>query len=406
MKRNVLVFAWSIDDVQFYSSLLNDANIQFLCGRLSSYLYAKLTQRNTIALHKRFYLPRILGRFSKNPKKDNSEYDCRFYNRQPKSYLIQLNLIRDILSNTLKDRHYDILLMPGEFRLREQVILKHFCKKLPIIFWEAGPVGSIYFSPLGTNANANLKTVYSDTTVPEHFSNFGVQTSGEYATRLKFVISTIKVIELFSLLIGKYIFGCDEYDEFLPKKSPSQSLEKSRERRVQSHPSGYIIFFGQVQTDVNFSHFSPDLIELRKTFIQWRQEYPDYVFVLKPHPREIHNTVNTLFAEIFDDSFELFNSSHVNLIDSRGDVHYVTVNSNVIAELLAKGRNVVVLGQSLYAGLPGVKYDLSEADTESHLIEDSIRSFLRKYFMPINYRKKQWVKYSSIACVLMEITNG
>ena len=129
MKRNVLVFAWSIDDVQFYSSLLNDANIQFMCGRLSSYLYARLTQRDTIALHRRFHLLRILERFLRHPKGNNCRYDVKLYNRNSECYFGQLNLIKDLLVNKLGNRSYDILLLPGEFRLREQVILKQFCKK-------------------------------------------------------------------------------------------------------------------------------------------------------------------------------------------------------------------------------------------------------------------------------------
>ena len=405
-KPRVIVFAWSISDVLFYTSLLSDAEVHFVCGRLSSYLYAKLNFDNVYPLYSSY---RIVQQKMKHQRASHEEmccYDFKFYSDEDAILNVNIDELEEDVLRIFGNRKFDLLLLPGEFRLREQILKCFKPAGLPIVYWEAGPVGSVYFSASGTNARANLLRVYGDGGVEGLIKSYSVGVGPRLGNiRLKFVIPLLKFIEYCYLLYSVFVNGSKEFIDFLPNMK-SVDINVGNQTRVEdSNIEGYIIFYGQVEKDVNYTHFAPDIADLREVFLRWKREYYNYKLILKPHPRESSNMVNNLLADIFSDSIELYCDKHKKLSEDADNVHHVTINSNIIAELLQQGKTVVVLGETLYAGLPGIVSNLSESKLPSDIIAKAIEQFLRDCFFPYDYRQKKWRNYTGMTNVLLEIAS-
>ena len=196
----------------------------------------------------------------------------------------------------------------------------------------------------------------------------------------------MKFIEYFTLY-SVFVNGSKEFIDFLPSKKSVDINVGNQTRFEDSNIEGYIIFYGQVEKDVNYTHFAPDIADLREMFLRWKREYCNYKLILKPHPRESSNMVNNLLADIFSDSIELYCDKHKKLSEDADNVHHVTINSNIIAELLQQGKTVVVLGETLYAGLPGIVSNLSQQKLPSDVIAKAIEKFLRDHSLMITDKR-------------------
>ena len=406
-KPRVIVFAWSISDVLFYKSILNDAELYFVCGRLSSYLYAKINFDNVYPLCRSYRIVHKQINNHRTSYEKMSHYDLKFYNGENTLFNLDIGGLEDDVLEIFGRCKFDLLLLPGEFRLREQVLKRFKPVELPTVYWEAGPVGSVYFSASGTNAKANLLQAYCEGGVDGLMKRYNVSLEPELSNiKLKFVIPLLKFIEYLYLLYTVVLKRCNEFYDFLPNKKSVDINVNSQTACEDSSTNGYIIFYGQVEKDVNFTHFAPDIKDLREVFLGWKKEYYNYRLVLKPHPRESSNTINNLLVDIFSDNVELYCDKHKILSESANNVHHVTVNSNILAELLQQGKNVVVLGETLYAGLPGILSNLSEPRLPSDDIAVAIKKFLRDCFFPYDYRQGKWRNYTGMANVLLEIASG
>lgn len=406
-KPRIIVFAWSISDVLFYKSVLNDSDVYFLCGRLSSYLYAKMNFDKVFPLYRSYRINHQQINDDRTLYEKMNCYDLKFYNGINPLLNVDIGGLESDVLEIFGRCEFDLLLLPGEFRLREQVLKRFKPAELPTVYWEAGPVGSVYFSASGTNARADLLQAYCEGGVDVLMKSHNVSSEPELRNiKFKFLIPILKFIEYLYLLYTVMLQRCDEFYDFLPNKKSVDINVRRQTGCDDSSADGYIIFYGQVEKDVNFTHFAPDIKDLREVFLGWKKEYYNYRLILKPHPRERSNTVNNLLVDIFSDSVELYCDKHKILSESANTVHHVTVNSNIIAELLQQGKNVVVLGETLYAGLPGILSNLSEPRLHSDDIAVAIKKFLRDCFFPYDYRQGKWRNYTGMANVLLEIASG
>lgn len=401
-KSKIMVLAWSISDVLFYAGLLSESEVHIVCGRLSSYLYSKMIFDNVYPFYRTYKISDNQLIDGRSYHEKMSQYDLKFYKMTNPVINVDIDKLENDASALFNISEFDLLLLPGEFRLREQVLQRFKPKVLPIIYWEAGPVGSVYFSTSGTNARSNLLQAYGEAGVGSFIKNFDVSLE-RYNTKFSFLIPLLKMVEYFYLLYTVVVRRCDEFHEFLPNKKSVPASIASKAQCEDSIAEGYIIFYGQVERDVNYTHFAPDIADLRRLFVEWKREYSKYKVILKAHPREGLNTVNKLLIEIFSDSLELYNAKHMSLCDSADNVHHVTINSNIIAELLQQGKTVVVLGETLYDGLPGVVSSLSEPKVPSEDISKAIEKFLQDCFFPLNYRQKTWRKCTGMTNLLLDI---
>ena len=125
-------------------------------------------------------------------------YDLKFYNDMDAFFNIDIDELEDDVLEIFGNCKFDLLLLPGEFRLREQVIKCFKPAELPTVYWEAGPVGSVYFSASGTNARANLLQAYCDGGVEGLKKSYNVGLGPKLSNiKLKFVIPLLKFIEYF-----------------------------------------------------------------------------------------------------------------------------------------------------------------------------------------------------------------
>lgn len=405
MKTNkVLVFAWSISDVIFYSSILVDSEVDYVCGRMSAFFYAKSIRKNAYPFYKRFSLKKT------KPDAVNSfwrdTYDYRFYQGYNIWNRVDIRKLRKEAKEIISRNHYDLLILPGEFRLREQIFIDVKTSVIRTIFWEVGPKGFVYFSSFGTNANAKLHLVYQHQTLPTLLKKFQITSAEKHVVVNKGFIRILKFIEYFYLFLCIVILGSREFRDFFPQKNIVSVRRRKQPLKILRKPDGYIIFYGQVEYDVNCTHFGLNIDKFKQKMLSWKHQYPNHRVILKPHPREKSNRYNSVVIDIFGDDLDFYRGEHSKLDDASDNVHHVTVNSNIIAELLLKGSSVVVLGETLYDGLVGIRKDLSEDIRHPEIIINNIRDFLGSNFLPYNYRQKVWVRYNGMTKLLREIANA
>jgi hypothetical protein len=405
MKKNkVLVFAWSISDVIFYSSILVDSEVDYVCGRMSAFFYAKSIRKNAYPFYQRFSLRKtkpdaVIGHW-------RNTYDYRFYRGYDIWNSVDIRKLRKKAKEIISSNHYDLLVLPGEFRLREQIFIDVKTSVIRTIFWEVGPIGFVYFSAFGTNANAKLHLVYRHKTLPTLLKKFQIMGTKKHVVVNKNFISILKFIEYFYLFVCIFILGSREFMDFFPRKNIVSVRRKKQSLKSFRKHDGYIIFYGQVENDVNCTHFSLNIDKFKQKMLSWKHQYPNHQVILKPHPRETSNRYNSVVIDIFGEDLDYYRGEHSKLDDASDNVHHVTVNSNIIAELLMNGSSVVVLGETMYDGLVGIRKDLSEEIIHRKIIVDDITDFMNSNFLPYNLRQKVWVRYDGMTKLLREIANA
>lgn len=110
-----------------------------------------------------------------------------------------------------------------------------------------------------------------------------------------------------------------------------------------------IIFFPlQVQMDTNIIYYSP-YRTMREAFFKIYERFNDgnTLFVLRPHPEEVANSIVNL--PILDNVI-ISNDKSLEFWIDVADV-IVTINSTVGLEAVLRGKRTVCLGQSIYSGL-------------------------------------------------------
>lgn len=389
--EEIICLAWSVRDVRLYRALLGDVKATIICARFSSWLYARFSFLDCVAFFRPFFQAGK-GGLSKNSNVNNEKcYDLRFYENLNISR-VDLHAMESFLDRHFKGLTSKLLLMPGEFRLREQAIIRKYGKNNNVLYWEAGPPGSIYFSPYGTNANARLESVYGQVSV------------GGMLEIAKTVISSPKVYSTFSwqklFLIPEYFylhllifFDYYEFREFLPNKHKSEGGSVVQQDLPQKECSekSLVIFYGQVEEDINHSHFGISVSQLKSFLRNANLNSDKYQVILKPHPRQKENRTNTLLSEEIP-SLKLYSSFTDSSKKYFNKVFHITINSNVALELLLQGENVTILGQSMYRGLVGVSNSLVYSETCRETIRAAAESFLHEMFVPIDYRNDRFVK--------------
>lgn len=405
MKRSrpIVCLAWSIRDVQLYKSLLSDSEVIIVCARLSSWLYAKFSLVSCVA----FFMPFWKYRKKKSWNNRNmdliSDYDLRFYNNTCISS-VDLWAMETYLAEKLKGTPLKLLLLPGEFRLREQAMIRQLGNTNKTVFWEAGPPGSIYFSPYGTNANAKLELTYKGRGVPQMLEEKNTQCIAAINHKIRPWDKLFLGVDYIYLLILK-LLSYLEFDELLPAK---QKLKMPRNvhqhfNRSECEGKSLVIFYGQVEEDVNQSHFGITEIQLKGFLDETGLAGDKYQVLLKTHPRQQVNKTNTFLSETIQ-SLCFYSDQVSRTFEYFDKVYHVTINSNVALELLLQGNNVTILGRSIYSNLAGVSQSLNYKETCPEVIKNGAESFVKAMFLSIDYRNRKFLKLQRFSKFLEALT--
>ena len=127
--------------------------------------------------------------------------------------------------------------------------------------------------------------------------------------------------------------------------------------------------------------------------------------LLKTHPRQEVNKTNTFLAEAIP-SLCLYSDQVAGELEEFYKVYHLTINSNVALELLLRGNNVTILGQSIYSKLPGVSQSLNYLETCPETIKNEAKSFVNAMFLPIDYRNGKFTKMEEFSNFLETLTEG
>lgn len=404
MKSRIIVFAWSIRDVDFYRNILSDCEVTIVCGRISAWLYAKLIERKVYSL----FGPSIgFGLFPNRKNKEGSLFtslDLSFYRNSSRLKCVNFYKIIEKVHQIFENEEFDLLMLPGEYRLREQLMYLGRPALIPTIFWEAGPPGKIYFSKYGTNANAMLDMQYALKSIPSLMQEHDVSEAPALPTISDFRKRILKLFDLIFTSFSVYVLRSFEYEEFLPEIRIFRQRKIGQENIQPDMFRGCIVFYGQVEADVNNSHFGIEEKDFLKFLDNVEASYPHHLFILKPHPREFSNTFNKLIISRLGDRVVVYTSSVSKISDMFDDVHHVTVNSNITLELLSEGRAVTLLGQSIYSSMLGIKRSFDEVNPSCDQVMHGAQSFSKNNFINLDYRADKWKSFRGMAKLLIKLT--
>lgn len=342
-------------------------------------------------------------------EKNQLKIDLGFYSRSHEDGQILAEGYRKAILSILPEINNPLVVLPGEFRLIEQVfrsvIDEKYGETATVLYFEVGPPGYVYFSPYGTNAQSGFNPLIAQLVEHAKQSIFDDSNEGLENTIPKSE-GLLKVFDYLNILFSYYVFDRWDYHEyvsafsnkFLPKYSSKKVGQTKRASSSNDDSYRRILFCGQVETDVNHTHFGVSTDVLIKRLVDLVNNNDRVVLRLRHHPLYINVALeNELRLRCLDKVEVLADSSIAN--DIQDCVAMVTVNSNAGLECLREGKPVLVLGRSYYDGIAGVfksaedfmRYcNSTDLASNSNNIIHEVEQYFHKYFLDIDYRSRQF----------------
>lgn len=420
----ILFVGHDISYVQFYKALSkelsHDKDIEpfHLYLRPSASIYAKLTPSINSSS---FALSRFVAKKNEAFEKPSDLIDLKFYDsiltNSKSSKLIQLyNCYKNrfTFEMNLKFKVIDVAILPGEYRLFEQAIVNSLKSQSPetkILYFEAGPPGYIYLDPQGVNANTSItKTKFSNVlsealnVSDSSFKNFYI-----YKPLPKIIKNSFLIIDLIWLLLARLRGGLWDLDEYnlaffnrlkkiANKIFQKTHLELNKYQFKKDNNLTYIMYAGQVSSDVNSTHFGLKEESILIKLSELLDSSDAIRIIWRDHPLE---KKNHLFSKI-EGKYKgrIFKLDELSLDESLSLVNgVVTVNSNTGIEALSKGLPLYLLGKAYYQLVYGV------TDKKNNFLEwcnqhqeqgpdikiiHAIQEFVKNTFFPIDYRGENY----------------
>jgi capsule polysaccharide modification protein KpsS len=378
--------------------------------RPSAWLYAKYIKKFKV------FTTAILKKTTYHPNKrfqETSNLDLLFYggvinvaqkNKFENLFMEYCNFFNQLL----KKDDYDIVILPGEFRLFEQAVIaeiKLCAKPIKMLFMEAGPQGYIYFDEVGVNANASFATSgfnKLNMTLKNSQANINLKPVmlEPLTKKLRYLLLCADIFWImFNKIIGDQI-DLEEYWVALQNRtkkifiSPEKKIKKIEGDKLLHS----VLFLGQVSKDVNHTHFGVSGNELADRIIRILQDDKTIKIIWRDHPYE---RLDDLFLRVTENyPGRVYRSKSPSLNDDFNKCEgVITVNSNGGLEALKCGLPVLLLGSAYYATLSGVckdsdsfkKYRNSiRVKGHDKFISNSANKFLKECFLPIDYRSENF----------------
>ena len=381
-------------------SLHSEREIIVIALRLSSYCYAKYCGLTVVGL---WQVPFLASLFFWKKLVSSFSIDTRFYaglaikkRYFESAYTMYCQTLRRRLVN-----HIDIVFLTGTSRLSEQAIRSHFSKNR-VIYWEAGMHGTIYMSEKGVNADADFRDIVGGQSQSSYFAKLFNETcsatGSEEIYRNTAAELLFKTIDGLYLIVLRYLLLNKEVDEILP--TYSKPLKTRRKILDSNIIPEYCLFVDQVEQDTNFTHFgnSPsDTLDQLKTVMESEYLSRSTILVRRAHPRQLVTQISQKLRHRFKTKY--IDDSGSDLTESLLNAKLIiTVNSTVGVEALLLGRPVVLLGESYFDRLYGVlspedglRFVSGQLDLDFAKIKTGISEFLNNCFIPIDYRRDQFI---------------
>lgn len=401
---NILFVGHDITYVDFYNLLSrnldpNSYNTKHIYLRPSALLYARFKYS---IRSPNFFLLRFLKERCLHESIDN-DIDYRFYKSSIKNNLEEYRTLflkyYKKLDKELSDENFDFVIMPGEYRLLEQAIMKFLHSRglaRKIYFFEAGPPGYTYFDIQGVNANSSFREKKINKLTQGLPHN---ELLNQIAKPSKIIIF-LKITDLFWLFMSK-LMNCmldgEEYWKAFTDRFKKSFKNKPYEKKQISPDNRNILFLDQLKRDVNFTHFGISDQDLFKKLSEIMVNDQSINMIWKNHPLGDKSKVLQRLKQRFNNRIIIGDSYNLDALHLMYQ-GCITVNSNGGIESLLAGKPVLTLGTSYYDNLLGVSKDIesfmeSLNANNSMIVKsyiDEAKNFLRDCFVKIDYRNNKF----------------
>lgn len=346
------------------------------------------------------------------------DIDLRFYTRDHiDNQLQQLHsFYYEFFDANLPNTNNCLMIMPGEYRIIEQAAIKVAKKNgIEIIFFEAGPSGTIYFSETGTNANAQINPQRECSLTKLKSQNQDLMAEKKILSR-----NILKFFDLFFLLSLAQKQSLLDYSEYVSsiknRLKPRKLFAKYWTLLLQENRfcenQKFILFIGQVTTDVNSTHFGCDPNEVYQQLSLLLKARPDVTLLIRSHPLErcdqlIRRLIKSHRNQITEDD------QRPTIADSLSHcLGAITVNSNGGLECLLTGKPVLLLGRSMFGHLYGATQELPrfleliDSTANEDKIRKQARLFMRKYLLNIDFRNANFENIEDAVDQIIQLTQN
>jgi capsule polysaccharide modification protein KpsS len=409
----VLFVGHDIAYVNFYSAIekalrkRTEFSSLHLYFRPSAWLYARLLLRvpaNSPSLK------RLLVRLIVAPETNFDSIDLRFYPstrdaiHRSKFEQLYFNYVR-FIENALSNSKFDIAVLPGEYRLFEQAtinVIKSLKQSPQIIYFESGPPGYVYFDKSGVNANAS----FAATGFSQLVANIGSSKVSDTNTRIRrprLMLKGLIALDTAWLWLAKITSGLLDLEEFWVAMHNRLRMYRVLPSKVMAETDitltgRYVVFIGQVRSDINHTHFGINDSDLEQRLVELLLSDLSLMLIWRDHPLESSDEIFKRISTVFPS--RILRMDKMTLKQVMGYAEgVVTVNSNGGLEALTVGLPVRLLGLSYFAKLKGVCFDneqfgrfrkkIRNGGPDKDISDDAER-FLRDCFVPIDYRNSDF----------------
>lgn len=426
-KLNVLLIGHDISYVRFFATLEanspKDIHFTHVYFRPSAWIYATLLLKLNA---KTPAIGRLLGyRYVDNSIQVtlDTKFYCKYLSTLNEGNFHQLfNYYYNYFCQILLKTKFDVAIIPGEYRIFEQALLKALNSQKTFtehLYMEAGPSGYIYFDKVGVNANASFsKTGRNDLLKPKikAVESKFVAPIPSLSSLLRNTLLSIDILWMVLAKLSSGLLDLSEYwDAFFNRLKIS--LKKNVKPTVSQLIVGgtkNIIFLGQVRSDVNHTHFGIELNQIKQSLIRFLDADPSSTLIMRDHPLEQMSDIYCALESIYPGRVKRDSSQKKLDILLKKSAGVITVNSNGGLEALKFGLPVLLLGKSYYINVRGAT---SNIDDFINLVNNNSRrdlngasgvdvnSFLENCFIPIDYRAGDFSNIDYASDILLSLKN-
>lgn len=415
----ILFFGHDLSYAQFFATIeraLREHDPSVECRHFYSRPSAWVLSRFVLSLRAQTTAGmRLAGRWPAR-RSSSALLDFRFYAEEERPHRLEClhDAYLEWFCRRIGQGTFDLAVLPGEFRLIEQSMLRALStqpKPPRLLYFEAGPPGYVYFDAEGVNANASFaRTGKSNLKCTLHAAKAISTLRGPRLPKtLRAGLLALDVTWLVMCKVSRGLLDLREYWVALSnrlkryRRTDEAPLEQSLSPGLHS-----VVFVGQVRDDINHTHFGLSETELLECLRRLLLSDPQLALLWRDHPLERSDQVLASLRQEFPG--RVARPRSVPLAKLFAQVEgVVTVNSNAGLEALAAGMPVRLLGRAYYGQLRGACLDdatFLEMRLETRRRGPSVEvgrdaaRFLEDCFLPIDYRAGDF-RNADLAAILI-----
>ncbi|PSV22741.1 hypothetical protein C0W44_05220 [Photobacterium leiognathi subsp. mandapamensis] len=405
--KKVLFVGFYDDYARFYSSVSKEISKHleiesfFWYFNISGYLYGKLHGQNSHLINVESYFSNIVGddKIDKIKQKRYLEYNkkCEKLTHKIEGKLItKANNYYHYISNLLDEINVDIIIMPGDCRMLEQIIIDlASVKGIEVVYFEQGPYGTTIIDQEGVNSFCSFR--YNNKIVNKYLdTKFEKPQKSEKYKRNYIYRAFDKVVDRCFKSFDFYPYDNREY--LLDKTISKRDYDRIKEI---TNDNEFILVILQVPHDANFTHHNPFFsshLELVESV--YRNRPKNIKIVVREHPLYKRRYEKELYDFISKEK-DIFLDKSGSVDDIINESSLVIVNNSTSGlDALSQYKKVIVFGNSYYDQAPCVfkvkslnSLDLfissvMNSKLDHNLVNGYLNSLIYDNLLPGHYRDR------------------